>query len=357
MFAYKTAVMTLDEARITAEVMKALTEDFIETLDKMGINDKTAQGIIIQSIAKESNIGALVTAAQNGNMDDFTGTSCEIIADSVLRCIGRGELSDYLPDGLLGSAVSGAVAGAENVYNGQYGEAYKAFLYSAMEYYPYMKAAKAVIATAEAGNSMCIDYAVECGYEEYMNHNGDEAMWGAIFNGAMRAGLDRMKIAYRKSYAAVNGMTLAQIEADEDLKNRLDSAVEEGIKRRFRNRAADAEKAAAEKKLVEKQIERFAYYGLLEYDCLRDLDAGMTMTERLNSLYKIRQSIIDIAGGDITVFGENETLQNDALAYAITEWMRCGTANRGDFYKWMEQQGYIKRPTKPAAEYAWVLDE
>ena len=341
------------------EEMKSILS---ETLDKMQLTDEYAQGVIIEAVFKESDFGTFIVAAKNGNVGDYGGKMSEMIASAITKNMWNEEFTSKI-NSAIGSVTSGVIAGAEKIYDGEYAEAYKAFVSSAAEYFPSVRAVKAVVAACEAGSEMWQQYSFEYAYKNvYLNNtsigadgslNGNDD-WEFVFHN-MGDGLSRMQQSYREAYASTNEMSVSDIENDTALKNKLDAAVRESVKHQFMHRYTSKAKLDKAEEAIMKQLEAFDKYGLLTHDTLLNgFSYDMTMSERLNSLYKIRQNIIDIAGGDVSVFGQNTEMQEETLAYAITEWFHCGTANRGDFYKWMEKEGFIKKPVKQE-KYAWVL--
>jgi len=69
----------------------------------------------------------------------------------------------------------------------------------------------------------------------------------------------------------------------------------------------------------------------------------MDYATRIDSLMKIRENILDLVGGDRSVFGSNEDEIEGNLAEAIYKWLECGK-DRGKFYDWMREKGYLASP-------------
>lgn len=361
-YARKLAVQKNADRQEEKAVLESVTDYFNETFDAMGFTDKTAQGILMQAIAKESDFGSFIVAAKTGNVADFSGKAAELIAKATLKNMWSEEFTSKVTGG-VGSIASGVAAGMEKVYDGDYKEAYKAFVSSAAEYFPVVRAYKATYSACQMGREMWVNYSVECGYKQYLSRNpsangeleglGSDDCWREIYQ-LMSSSMRCMQEDYRKAYAASNDMTFDEVNADKTLSKRLNAIVEDNLKKQYIQRFKNSKEIDAETAKIQKQIEQFAYYDLLDYDILRGWSSQMTLSERLDSLYRIRANIIELVGGDITVFGGNNELQSEALAVAINEWIMCGS-DRVAFYRWLEKEGYLNKPKKPADKYVWKL--
>jgi hypothetical protein len=87
----------------------------------------------------------------------------------------------------------------------------------------------------------------------------------------------------------------------------------------------------------------FDAYGLLSWSNLLKFPVDMDYATRIDSLMKIREIILDLVGGDRSVFGSNEDVIEGKLAEAIYKWLQCGK-DRGKFYDWMREKGYLASP-------------
>ncbi len=77
----------------------------------------------------------------------------------------------------------------------------------------------------------------------------------------------------------------------------------------------------------------------------------MTIEQRLHSLFRIRKIILDMVGGDISVFG-SEKKREENLAWAIRMWLGYGK-DRKKFYDWMREQGYLQKGRR---KNRWLLE-
>ncbi len=340
-------------------LLEEVTACFSDTLDRMGFTDKTVQGVIMQKLAKESTIGALVTNIKNGDMADLSGQVAEQVAQAIIDST-KDKTFQANFKAIAGSTASGAVAAAIELYeSGDYGAAYKEFVYSAMDFVPAARLGKAVVEATKVGIEMWQDYSVDYAYRVYLDQTvkSDGSItadsWDMVFHN-MGSGLASLKRDYRTAYAEANGKTLNEIDKDKELRERLDQAVENDIKRNFMNRYTRAKEIAAEKVKIEDLLALFDEYGLLDPDYFLSFPSDMSLATRIDSLMKIRQNIIDLAG-DRSVFGTKEKEIEDNLAFAVRSWILSGK-ERAKFYDWMRKQGYLKKPGDGSdTDSVWVL--
>jgi hypothetical protein len=341
---------TLATQKVTgSKPSEELTDCFTQTLDNLGFTDETVQGIIMQKIAKELHSSSeFIINAKNGDIGDIAGQGAELVAGAILKSIGDKKVVEQLKT-YAGGATSGAVAAALKLYEGgDYKEASKEFVYAALDVIPAAKLGKAVVEATKAGAEMWQDYSVESAYNVYLKQNiasdGNISAdsWDIIFYN-MGSGLDYMQRDYRTAYAKASGKTLKEIEADKELKNRLDNQVVNEVKRSFMSRYTNGNAIAQEKDRIKEMLATFDAYGLLSWSNLLKFPVDMDYATRIDSLMKIREIILDLVGGDRSVFGSNEDVIEGKLAEAIYKWLQCGK-DRGKFYDWMREKGYLASP-------------
>ena len=341
---------TLATQKVTgSKPSEELTDCFTQTLDNLGFTDETVQGIIMQKIAKELHSSSeFIINAKNGDIGDIAGQGAELVAGAILKSIGDKKVVEQLKT-YAGGATSGAVAAALKLYEGgDYKEASKEFVYAALDVIPAAKLGKAVVEATKAGAEMWQDYSVDSAYNVYLKQNiasdGNISAdsWDIIFYN-MGSGLDYMQRDYRTAYAKASGKTLKEIEADKELKNRLDNQVVNEVKRSFMSRYTNGNAIAQEKDRIKEMLATFDAYGLLSWSNLLKFPVDMDYATRIDSLMKIRENILDLVGGDRSVFGSNEDVIEGNLAEAISKWLQCGK-DRGKFYDWMREKGYLASP-------------
>ena len=326
-----------------------LTDCFTEALDEMGFTNETVKGIIMQKIAKElHSSSAFIINAKNGDIGDIAGQGAELLAEAITKSLYDKRVVDEIKS-YAGGATSGAVAAALSLYDGGSGmDAYKEFVYAAMDVIPAAKFGKAAVEATKAGAQMWQDYSFESAYNVYLKQNiasdGNISTdsWDTIFFN-MGSGLDYMQRDYRTAYAKASGKTLKEIDADKELKNRLDNQVVNEVKRSFMSRYTNGNAIAQEKDRIKEMLATFDAYGLLSWSNLLKFPVDMEYATRIDSLMKIRENILDLVGGDRSVFGSNEDVIEGNLAEAISKWLQCGK-DRGKFYDWMREKGYLASP-------------
>ena len=326
-----------------------LTDCFTQTLDSLGFTDETVQGIIMQKIAKELHSSSeFIINAKNGDIGDIAGQGAELVAGAILKSIGDKKVVEQLKT-YAGGATSGAVAAALKLYEGgDYKEASKEFVYAALDVIPAAKLGKAVVEATKAGAEMWQDYSVESAYNVYLKQNiasdGNISAdsWDTIFFN-MGSGLDYMQREYRTAYAKASGKTLKEIDADKALRDMLNNQIVNDIKRSFMTRYKNTSAFEAEKARIKEMLATFDKYGLLSWNKLLGFPVDMEFASRIDSLMKIRENILNLVGGDRSVFGSNDDVIEGNLSEAIYKWLECGK-DRGKFYDWMREKGYLASP-------------
>lgn len=336
-----------------------LNDCFTEALDKMGFTDETVQGIIMQKIAKELHSSSeFITNAKNGDLGDIAGQGAELLAEAITKSLYDKRVVDEIKS-YAGAATSGAVAAALSLYDGGSGmDAYKEFVYAAMDVIPAAKLGKAAVEATKAGAQMWQDYSFESAYNVYLKQNiasdGNISAdsWDTIFFN-MGSGLDYMQRDYRTAYAKASGKTLKEIDADKELKNRLDNQVVNEVKRSFMSRYTNGNAIAQEKDRIKEMLATFDAYGLLSWSNLLKFPVDMDYATRIDSLMKIRENILDIVGGDRSAFGSSDEVIEGNLAEAIYKWLECGK-DRTKFYEWMREKGYLASPKETIGYWKFV---
>ncbi|HOP11002.1 MAG TPA: hypothetical protein PK629_05880 [Oscillospiraceae bacterium] len=337
-----------------------LNDCFTEALDKMGFTNETVQGIIMQNIAKElHSSSAFITNAKNGDASGIAGQGAELIAGALLKS-AHDEAFVKKMQAYAGSAASGAAAAALSLYDGGSGmDAYKEFVYAAMDVIPTAKFAKAAVEATKAGSQMWQDYSFESAYNVYLKQNiasdGNISAdsWETIFFN-MGSGLDYMQRDYRTAYANANGKALKELDKDTELRDRLNNQVMNEIKSSFMKRYTNTSEISSEKARIKEMLTTFDQYGLLSWNKLLSFPYEMELATRIDSLMKIRENILDIVGDDRLVFGSSDEVIEGNLAEAIYKWLECGK-DRGKFYDWMREKGYLESLGKPAEGGYWQL--
>ena len=128
----------------------------------------------------------------------------------------------------------------------------------------------------------------------------------------------------RQAYANASGKTLKEIEADKALRDMLDRRVIDDVKRNFMTRYKNTSAVETEKARIKEMLDTFDKYGLLSWNSLLGFPVKMEFANRIDSLMKIRENILNLVGGDRSVFGSNDDVIEGNLAEAIYKWLECG---------------------------------
>ena len=185
------------------------------------------------------------------------------------------------------------------------------------------------------------DYEMECAYKSYAGL-AKKGAYGYTLNPGdwetlkiqMRGYYNRLLSERKEAWRRLQGkdkLSEAEIKAQEDF-------VDADLKKQFEKRLANEKRIEAKAAEYEKIIQSFKDVNLLnrlEYGYKYEI----TVEQRLRSLFTIRQVILKMVGGDISVFG-SEKDREDNLSIAIAKWLSCGK-DRAKFYDWMREKGYL----------------
>ena len=105
----------------------------------------------------------------------------------------------------------------------------------------------------------------------------------------------------------------------------LDSQVINEIKRKFMIRYANPPEIEAERARIREMLATFDAYGLLSWNNMLGFPVEMEYADRIDSLMRIRDNIIDIVGGDLSAFGDKDyILKATWLKPSINGWNSVG---------------------------------
>ncbi len=187
------------------------------------------------------------------------------------------------------------------------------------------------------------DYEMECAYKAYAGLAKEGAYgyklqagdWDTLRT-QMRGYYIRLLSEKKEAWRKLHGMEKL---SDAETKM-LESYVDADLKEQFDKRLSSERKIEAKAAEYEKILKSFKDVKLLnrlEYGYKYD----MTIDQRLRSLFTIRQVILDMVDGNISVFGR-ETDRESNLSFAVAMWLGYGK-DRAGFYDWMRKQGYLKK--------------
>ena len=341
------------------EKIKAVCNDYF---DGVGLYASETREIIIDRALEMNIIPTTQELASKGDMEALTYECGRILAEATIDMVQENPLvKESLMEGLgkLGTLTQGA----EALYNGDYKTAVVEFTDLGVTLFGgaaggAVTAIKSIgdlsKAAVEQGIMAWKDYEMECAYKSYAGL-AKEGAYGYTLNSGdwetlkiqMRGYYNRLLSEKKEAWRRLHGkdsLTNAEI-------NMLESYVEADLKEQFDKRLANEKLIEAKAAEYEKIIGSFK-----DANLLNRLDNGfkydMTIEQRLKSLFTIRQVILKMVGGDISVFG-SEKDREDNLSMAIAMWLGYGK-DRAKFYDWMREQGYLKKPGAVTEGY-WLL--
>jgi hypothetical protein len=197
------------------------------------------------------------------------------------------------------------------------------------------------IAATEQGIMAWKDYELECAYKAYAGL-AKKGAYGYTLNSGdwetltiqMRGYYNRLLSEKKEAYRKLHGKSKLTDDEVRTLETQVDAEMRKQFDARLANEKQIAQKAAE----YEKIIQTFK-----DVNLLKRLEYGykyeMTVEQRLRSLFTIRQVILKMVGGDISVFGSEKDREVN-LSIAIAKWLSCGK-DRAKFYDWMREKGYL----------------
>lgn len=341
------------------EKIKAVCNDYF---DGVGLYAGETREIIINRALEMNIIPTTQELAAKGDIEALTYECGKILAEATVDMVQENPLvKESLMEGLgkLGTLTEGA----EALYNGDYKTAVVEFTDLGVTLFGgaaggAVTAIKSIgdlsKAAVEQGIMAWKDYEMECAYKSYAGL-AKEGSYGYTLNSGdwetlkiqMRGYYNRLLSEKKEAWRRLHGkdsLTNAEIKMLEDY-------VEADLKEQFDKRLANENLIEAKAAEYEELIGSFK-----DANLLNRLENGykydMTIEQRLKSLFTIRQVILKMVGGDISVFG-SEKNREDNLSMAIAMWLGYGK-DRTKFYDWMREQGYLKKAGAGTEGY-WLL--
>lgn len=341
------------------EKVKAVCNDYF---DGVGLYASEMRELIIDRVLDMNIVPTTRELAAKGDMEALGYECGKLLAEATIDMVQENPLvKESLMEGLgkLGTLTEGT----EALYNGDYKTALVEFTDLGVTLFGgaaggAVTAIKSIgdlsKAAVEQGIMAWKDYEMECAYKAYAGL-AKEGAYGYTLNpgdwetlkiqmgGYYNRLLSERKEAWRRLHGK-DSLTKAEIKVQEDF-------VHADLKEQFDKRLENDKRIEAKAAEYEKIIGSFK-----DANLLNRLENGykydMTIEERLRSLFTIRQVILKMAGGDISVFG-SEKDREENLAWAIRMWLGYGK-DRAKFYDWMREQGYLKKAGE-ATEGFWKL--
>ncbi len=365
LYAQKIAVQAWE----TEEKEKALSEQlqgaFDEAFTSMGIDDDTVKGELFRYVSKETDFGTLLVSAQDGDLTKFAGRCSKLAANAVIEKFYSDRGFSKNLGKFIGASGTGLANAVLQLSDGNTEGALKELNKAIINYFPAGRAFTATVEVINASIASWKDYEMDSAYQAYTGlvHKGvygftvDPGDWTALAT-QIDPYIRQLQTEAKDRYCKVNGISRAQLDADNALSERIANLTVDNLKMQFEKRISNEDAIKAREEQYQRLIAGFERDGLLDRDKFR-FGSRDDIRDRLRSLFKIRANILDMVGGEIPyeMGGDPERNMNDA----ITEWIVRGPEDRAGFYEWMIEKGYIKashvEPTWSPTDLSgnWIL--
>ncbi len=324
---------------------KELKPIIIETLDSMGINNSKAQGIIIQNMLKNGkygNMSSMLIGVQNGDASDIMGGFANAITEAMLDA--KKHDVDFAKN-VIGTSTSATASAIQTLAEGgDYKEAYKSFVYSAMDAIPVTKYGKIAVEVSRALVSSYDDYSYNGLYKDFKTQMDqrkqvDDLEWDIMCE-ANEGGYTELLRIRRDQYQKILDLSDDEME---DREKEFTAQIEKDLRKEFKAQYEYEQNLPAINAEKEKNIKMIKKYSedYFDIDDNKYFPEEMDISTRIQYIMSARNKIVRLVGGDETFFGEDEYFRERNIKEAVKEYMD----NRKDlskFYDFMEKKGYLK---------------
>lgn len=339
------------------EKLTAVVDDY---LNGLSIYDQEARNEIISRVWASSSMDIAVFLTENGASTAELGYKVTdmIVESTVDVCAENPLVLEAVSTALdsVGDAAEASVA----LYDGNYRKAASELttLGATVLGYGGVGAVKSLVdlgaAAVEQGIMAWKDYEEECAYKVFYGLAKGNAYGYKINAGDWETLITQMGGYYHQivrerkdEYKRISGKDTLS----DDEQRMIERQVESDLKKKFEERAKIDSKIDAKQAEYEILVKAFKDAGLLTRT-ENGFKEDMTVNRRLHSLLAIRGNILNIVGGDISVFG-SEKDREENLAWAIRMWLGYGK-DRAKFYDWMREQGYLASPKETVGYWRLV---
>jgi len=339
------------------EKVKAVCNDYF---DGIGLYASEMREIIIDRVLDMNIVPTTRELAAEADMQALAYKCGELLAEATIEMVQENPLvKESLMVGL--GNIGTLIEGTEALNNGDYKTALVEFTdlgVSLMGYGTGVGTLKSVadlgIAATEQGIMAWKDYELECAYKAYAGL-AKKGAYGYTLNSGdwetltiqMRGYYNRLLSEKKEAYRKLHGKSKLTDDEVRTLETQVDAELRKQFDARLANEKQIAQKAAEYEKIIQ-TFKDVNLLNRLEYGYKYE----MTVEQRLRSLFTIRQVILKMVGGDISVFGSEKDREVN-LSIAIAKWLSCGK-DRAKFYDWMREKGYLKKAGE-ATEGYWKL--
>jgi hypothetical protein len=352
----------------TEETEKALSEKLRNTFDeaftKMGIADDTVKGELFRHVAKETDFGTLLVSAQDGDLGKFASRCGKMAANAVIEKFynDRNFIKNF--GSMTGAAISGITNAVVQLSEGNAANAGKELSKAFINYFPTGRAIMATIEVSKAIVASWKDSKMISAYQQFKgllpgnakSLNQDD--WDSLII-QIDPYIRQLQSEQKDLWCKVNDISRDQLDGDAELSERIELQTIDNLRKKFENRAQAEDDLNARAEFCQHLILGFSRDGLLTQGSF-SFEFGDNMDDRLASLFKIRENILEIVGGKMPYEMGEDPERN--LNTAISEWLVCGPEDRAGFYDWMKEKGYIGASVDESASLSptdlsgnWIL--
>jgi hypothetical protein len=360
LYSKKMATQNWEASEQESAFSENVMDTFNEAFEKMGISDQSVKGKLLRSVAKEYDFTSLLVSTERGDVADYTVKCGEMAANALIKHL---QIEASLMENLTGKGAAiatGLAKGALQMKDGNYTDAAKELSSAFIGYFPAGKAYKATIELIEASIGSWKDYELDEAFRNYVKTAGSSSKlsdddWATMSSAQLRGYLIRLQHEAKERYCQVNGISRKELDDNKDLSSRIVTQTEMNLRKTFEKRLGSETEIQAKQDEYQKIIEGFKRDLLLERGVF-GFTFEMDIESRLRSLFAARSIILEMFDGEMPVLNPGESSEAN-LNEAIARWVSFGPKNRSEFYKWLEEKGYAKKPTTTEKEFGWVLIE
>lgn len=341
------------------ESLKYVCDDY---LNELGIEHEATREFVYQHVLREGHGDDIRKIAETGDLSALQLACAQACAMATVEAFAYNPLMAAIITEATGRL--GTMAEAVNALDaGDYESALVAFADLGVDMFGgavggALTGIKSIgdlsKAAVEQGIMEWKDYELECAYKAYAGlvnkgtygYNLNAGDWETLTI-QMRGYYNRLISEKKEAYRRLYGKDKLTDDEVRMLEAQLDKELREHFDERLAREQEISDKTAEYEEIIkyfkDRELLKRGWYGY-NYD--------MTVDERLNSLFTIRQLIIDLVDGDLSAFGDEKDWEFN-ISIAVSRWI-LERKDRRKFYDWMREQGYLKKEGGSGEGY-WKL--
>jgi hypothetical protein len=338
------------------------TQEYVNELfaKTLGIQNTNVTRIVLQSIVKENDFGALMVNLTENDLTGFNTKFSEIAGKALLAHMD-------LDEGFMSDATTVTTAysqAAAELGEGKTTAALKALSTALLEANTLGKIFSVGVKVTDTAIKDWRDKSIEDAYQAYKNgsdrHGYDvdardfQALLAQMRGIGHKIYSDGIAAHCRRAGVKQEQLTQAQLQA-------IRSDVERRLKNEFDSRIAEEAKTDGAIAHHQKIIAAFERNLLLQHGSFR-YDSGMSLELRLHRLYNVMNQVVDHTGLKLTTSATAATgeITIDEVCLLIGDWYTDASPTKDNYFAKIRKLrgGGATIPTTPqttASSYAWVL--